>query len=84
MPLATAFTLIQNRYLDLRKKEIGPIPEEIKAIFKYILEDRCLTDTEYGMVIAFLQDRRKRQADFENRSPHDGMNRLRNTVFFNC
>ena len=71
MPLQTAYNLIRKSYLDLKKKEIGPIPEKIKAIFKYMLEDRSLTDSEYAAAISFLQDRRERQAAFETRSPYE-------------
>ncbi|CAG7710005.1 unnamed protein product [Allacma fusca] len=79
MPLPTAYALIQKCYADLRKKDIGPIPEHIKSLMRYMVDERSLTDQEYAMVIAFLQERRKRQAAFDSRIPYDSAGAMYNS-----
>jgi hypothetical protein len=68
MPLTSAYQLIRERFFELKRKEVGIIPDNVKTILKYLQDDRSLTDNEYKIVITFLQDRRKKQFAFENRN----------------
>ena len=68
MPIGAAYTLIQQCYSDLKKQEIGPVPDNIKAIISFVLQGDEITDELYGQAITFLQQRRERQAAFENRN----------------
>jgi len=68
MPLTAAYQLIKDRYYELKRKEIGIIPEPIKKILNFLLDDRQLTELEYTNVIKFLQERLRKQNSFEKRT----------------
>jgi len=68
MPLTAAYQLIKERYYELKRKEVGILPDNVKAILKLLLEERMLTEKEYATVIRFLQDRLRKQNAFEKRT----------------
>jgi hypothetical protein len=68
MPLVAAYKLLQDKYKEMKRKEIGSIPPRMIEIFKDLQEERMLTDTQYVEAIKFLQERRRKQQAFENRT----------------
>jgi len=68
MPLSAAYQLIRDRYYDLKRKEVGIIPDNIKGILKMLMEEKTPSDVEYSSVIKFLQSRRRKQNAFEKRT----------------
>lgn len=68
MPLVQAYQLIKDRYLQIKRKEVGVVPDIIKQILQNLLNELTLSDKEYLTVIKFLQDRRRKLKAFENRT----------------
>lgn len=68
MPLTAAQQLIKERYFEIKRREVGVVPDNMKAILKSLLDEQPLHDKQYTTIIKFLQDRRRRQKAFENRT----------------
>lgn len=68
MPLAASYQLIKERYLEIKKAEVGVVPENTKIILRSLIDEKTLTDKEYSVIIKFLQDRRRKLKAFENRT----------------
>lgn len=68
VPLTKAYDLIYKFYNELKQKEIGIVPDNMKSILSKVLQEQTLKDNEYVMLVRFLQERRKRQSSFLNRT----------------
>lgn len=68
VPLTKAYDLIYKFYNELKQKEIGIVPDNMKNILSKVLQEQTLKDNEYVMLVRFLQERRKRQSSFLNRT----------------
>ncbi len=68
VPLTKAYDLIYDFYNKLKQKEIGIVPDNMKSILSKVLQEQTLKDNEYVMLVRFLQERRKRQSSFLNRT----------------
>jgi hypothetical protein len=68
MPLSAAYSLIRDRYTEIKRREVGVVPENIRVVLRSLIDEKTLTDKEYSLIIKFLQDRRRKLKAFENRT----------------
>lgn len=63
-----AYDLIFKKYMELKVKEIGVVPDATKKLLSKLMNEETLGDHEYTALVRFCQERRKRQNAFLNRT----------------
>ncbi|ODM90076.1 Nuclear receptor coactivator 5 [Orchesella cincta] len=68
VPLQMAIGLIKKKYVELQEKEVGRVPETMKALLSRVINEEFLSNIEYSTIAKFINERRNRQNSFLNRT----------------
>lgn len=63
-----AYKVIETKYRELREKEIGRTPPEVKNLLKTLCDEKMIKDDDYPRLIKYLHDRRRKQRSFYQRT----------------